>query len=152
MSDDDVESDEFFYQKNVSTESVLVTRATYYKACFDKKQPAAPPRDWVKQNYAITIVYIFYSARLTRSLLVCSPQIRHIDQITLAKKENDKCTLINTDLPKIRFVGGGTFTYGALEESQVRLLIAGGCSSEERVYSVFYFRKSLNLLGSTVRR
>ena len=48
-------------------------------------------------------------------------QIRHIDQITAAKKENDKCTLINADVPKIQFMGGGTFTYGALKECQVIL-------------------------------
>lgn len=46
--------------------------------------------------------------------------MRHIDQITLAKKENDKCTLINSDVPKIQFIGGGTYTYGALLEAQVR--------------------------------
>lgn len=46
--------------------------------------------------------------------------MRHIDQITLAKKENDKCTLINSDVPKIQFIGGGTYTYGALMEAQVK--------------------------------
>lgn len=46
-------------------------------------------------------------------------QIRHIDQISEAKKENDKCMLINYDIPKIRFVGGGTFTYGAFKEAKV---------------------------------
>lgn len=44
--------------------------------------------------------------------------MRHIDQITSPKKENDKCTLINMGVPKIQFIGGGTYTYGALLEAQ----------------------------------
>lgn len=80
-------------------------------------------------------------------------QIRHIDQITLAKKENDKCTLINTDLPKIRFVGGGTFTYGALEDSQVMVIPAQETIGSIKILFLFSkTRKFSNRPGSTVKR
>lgn len=80
-------------------------------------------------------------------------QIRHIDQITLAKKENDKCTLINTDLPKIRFVGGGTFTYGALEDSQVMVIPAQETIGPIKFLFLFSkTRKFSNRPGSTVKR
>lgn len=112
-------------------------------------------------KYAITFVYIFYGATLTLGtvcgffLQVEPPpfQIRHIDQITLAKKENDKCTLINTDLPKIRFVGGGTFTYGALEDSQVMVIPAQETIGPIKILFLFSkTRKFSNRPGSTVKR
>uniref|UniRef100_A0A1B0CMR2 Sushi, von Willebrand factor type A, EGF and pentraxin domain-containing protein 1 n=2 Tax=Lutzomyia longipalpis TaxID=7200 RepID=A0A1B0CMR2_LUTLO len=43
---------------------------------------------------------------------------RHIDQISTPKKHNDKCMLINHEILKLRFIGGGTFTYGALREAR----------------------------------
>lgn len=46
-------------------------------------------------------------------------QVRHIDYITTSKEENDKCKLLNYEIPKINFVGGGTYTYGALKEARV---------------------------------
>uniref|UniRef100_A0A1B0DKC7 Uncharacterized protein n=1 Tax=Phlebotomus papatasi TaxID=29031 RepID=A0A1B0DKC7_PHLPP len=42
---------------------------------------------------------------------------RHIDQISMPKRDNDKCMLINHEILKLRFIGGGTFTYGALREA-----------------------------------
>ncbi|XP_058442915.1 sushi, von Willebrand factor type A, EGF and pentraxin domain-containing protein 1-like isoform X2 [Malaya genurostris] len=43
---------------------------------------------------------------------------RHIDQISQSVKDNDKCLLLNYQIPKILFSGGGTYTYGALKEAE----------------------------------
>ncbi|XP_059610984.1 sushi, von Willebrand factor type A, EGF and pentraxin domain-containing protein 1-like [Phlebotomus argentipes] len=43
---------------------------------------------------------------------------RHIDQISIPKRGNDKCMLINHEILRLRFIGGGTFTYGALREAR----------------------------------
>ncbi|GAB0087495.1 sushi, von Willebrand factor type A, EGF and pentraxin domain-containing protein 1 [Sergentomyia squamirostris] len=43
---------------------------------------------------------------------------RHIDQISTPKRDNDKCMLVNHEILKLRFIGGGTFTYGALREAR----------------------------------
>ncbi|KAG4075716.1 hypothetical protein HA402_003541 [Bradysia odoriphaga] len=58
--------------------------------------------------------------RITR-FLVCDNnvfQVRHIDYITTSKEENDKCKLLNYEIPKISFHGGGTYTFGALKEAR----------------------------------
>lgn len=53
------------------------------------------------------------------TLLICIlPQHRHIDQISESIEENDKCLLLNYQIPKIEFSGGGTFTYGAFEDAK----------------------------------
>lgn len=44
--------------------------------------------------------------------------IRHVDQISEPSKINDKCLLLNYELEKIEFLGGGTHTYGALTEAK----------------------------------
>lgn len=44
--------------------------------------------------------------------------IRHVDQISKPSQVNDKCSLLNHELNKIEFTGGGTHTFGAFEESQ----------------------------------
>ncbi|XP_055587381.1 sushi, von Willebrand factor type A, EGF and pentraxin domain-containing protein 1-like [Uranotaenia lowii] len=44
--------------------------------------------------------------------------IRHIDQISQSVEDNDKCMLLNYQVPKIKFTGGGTYTYGALKEAE----------------------------------
>lgn len=36
----------------------------------------------------------------------------------MPKRDNDKCMLINHEILKLRFIGGGTFTYGALREAR----------------------------------
>jgi len=46
-------------------------------------------------------------------------QIRHIDQISNSKEENDKCMLLNYEVPRIKFTGGGTYTFGAFREAKV---------------------------------
>ncbi|XP_062536901.1 sushi, von Willebrand factor type A, EGF and pentraxin domain-containing protein 1-like [Armigeres subalbatus] len=43
---------------------------------------------------------------------------RHIDQISTSVEDNDKCLLLNYQIPKIDFSGGGTYTYGALKEAE----------------------------------
>ncbi|EAT33188.1 AAEL014547-PA [Aedes aegypti] len=43
---------------------------------------------------------------------------RHIDQISTSVEDNDKCLLLNYQIPKIEFSGGGTYTYGALKEAE----------------------------------
>ncbi|KXJ84393.1 hypothetical protein RP20_CCG009862 [Aedes albopictus] len=42
----------------------------------------------------------------------------HIDQISTSVEDNDKCLLLNYQIPKIEFSGGGTYTYGALKEAE----------------------------------
>lgn len=42
----------------------------------------------------------------------------HVNQITDPQVENDKCTLMNFQIPKILYTGGGTYTYGAFLEAQ----------------------------------
>ncbi|XP_055618198.1 sushi, von Willebrand factor type A, EGF and pentraxin domain-containing protein 1-like [Toxorhynchites rutilus septentrionalis] len=43
---------------------------------------------------------------------------RHIDQISQSVEDNDKCLLLNYQIPKIKYSGGGTYTYGALKEAE----------------------------------
>ncbi|XP_068228821.1 sushi, von Willebrand factor type A, EGF and pentraxin domain-containing protein 1-like isoform X2 [Palaemon carinicauda] len=50
--------------------------------------------------------------------------IRHIDHVTQASQENHKCTLLENELPKIRYSGGGTYTLGAMLEAQKVLALA----------------------------
>lgn len=45
-------------------------------------------------------------------------QIQHVNQISESLEENDKCMLLNFQIPKISFSGGGTYTYGAFLEAQ----------------------------------
>lgn len=42
-----------------------------------------------------------------------------MDHITKASVENDKCRLLNYEMPRINFFGGGTYTAGALLEAKV---------------------------------
>ncbi|XP_035901734.1 sushi, von Willebrand factor type A, EGF and pentraxin domain-containing protein 1-like [Anopheles stephensi] len=44
--------------------------------------------------------------------------IRHVDQVSRPVPENDKCLLLNYQLPSIEYSGGGTYTYGALKEAE----------------------------------
>uniref|UniRef100_A0A182K190 Sushi, von Willebrand factor type A, EGF and pentraxin domain-containing protein 1 n=1 Tax=Anopheles christyi TaxID=43041 RepID=A0A182K190_9DIPT len=43
---------------------------------------------------------------------------RHVDQISHPQSGNDKCLLLNYQLPAIEYSGGGTYTYGALREAE----------------------------------
>ncbi|XP_045583570.2 sushi, von Willebrand factor type A, EGF and pentraxin domain-containing protein 1 isoform X3 [Procambarus clarkii] len=44
--------------------------------------------------------------------------IRHIDHVTQASEDNHKCSLMEGELPRIKYSGGGTYTLGALLEAQ----------------------------------
>lgn len=45
--------------------------------------------------------------------------VKHIDHMTNPKDDNHKCSLLEEELPKIEYTGGGTHTIGALIEAQV---------------------------------
>lgn len=51
--------------------------------------------------------------------LSISLKVRHVDHISEVSENNDKCQLLNFEIPKIRFFGGGTFTAGALKQARV---------------------------------
>lgn len=42
-------------------------------------------------------------------------KVRHIDHISEADPDNDKCKLLNFQMPTIEFSGGGTHTADALK-------------------------------------
>lgn len=44
--------------------------------------------------------------------------VKHIDHMTNPKDDNHKCSLLEEELPKIEYTGGGTHTIGALIEAQ----------------------------------
>lgn len=50
-------------------------------------------------------------------------KVRHVDHISKGDQDNDKCRLLNYEMPKIHFNGGGTFTAGALIEAKVSHMI-----------------------------
>ncbi|XP_050712143.1 sushi, von Willebrand factor type A, EGF and pentraxin domain-containing protein 1-like isoform X3 [Eriocheir sinensis] len=50
--------------------------------------------------------------------------IRHIDHVTQASEDNHKCSLLERELPRIRYSGGGTYTLGALLEAQSIIALA----------------------------
>ena len=47
--------------------------------------------------------------------------VRHIDHLTHPSDTHHKCSLLEEELPKIGYTGGGTYTLGAFLEAQVRL-------------------------------
>ncbi|XP_053687129.1 sushi, von Willebrand factor type A, EGF and pentraxin domain-containing protein 1-like [Sabethes cyaneus] len=63
----------------------------------------------VSYNYTRVAVVTFSSQKKI---------FRHVDQISQSIEDNDKCMLLNYQIPKIEFSGGGTFTYGALKEAE----------------------------------
>ncbi|XP_065089093.1 sushi, von Willebrand factor type A, EGF and pentraxin domain-containing protein 1-like [Ochlerotatus camptorhynchus] len=63
----------------------------------------------VSYNYTRVAVITFSSQKKI---------FRHIDQISTSIEDNDKCLLLNYQIPKIEFSGGGTYTYGALKEAE----------------------------------
>ncbi|KAK6179269.1 hypothetical protein SNE40_011671 [Patella caerulea] len=44
--------------------------------------------------------------------------IRHVDHLTIPKESNQKCGLLVEEMPKIRYIGGGTYTLGAFIEAK----------------------------------
>ncbi|KAK8726504.1 hypothetical protein OTU49_010282 [Cherax quadricarinatus] len=53
-----------------------------------------------------------------------SKVIRHIDHVTQASEENHKCSLLEQELPRIKYSGGGTYTLGAMLEAQSVIALA----------------------------
>lgn len=53
--------------------------------------------------------------------------IRHIDHVTQASEGNHKCSLLEVELPRIKYSGGGTYTLGAMIEAQVSGRYPGEC-------------------------
>lgn len=49
--------------------------------------------------------------------------VRHIDHLTQPTDSHHKCSLLEEELPKIQYTGGGTYTLGAFLEAQVRGVI-----------------------------
>ncbi|XP_052871110.1 sushi, von Willebrand factor type A, EGF and pentraxin domain-containing protein 1-like, partial [Anopheles cruzii] len=45
--------------------------------------------------------------------------LRHIDQISVPSAAQDKCSLLQDQLPAVGYSGGGTFTYGAMIEAEL---------------------------------
>lgn len=45
--------------------------------------------------------------------------MRHVDHISEADPDNDKCKLLNFQMPAIDFTGGGTHTADALKQAKV---------------------------------
>ena len=45
--------------------------------------------------------------------------VRHIDHMTRPRDTQHKCSLLQEELPKIKYTGGGTFTLGAVLEAKV---------------------------------
>ncbi|XP_013383226.1 sushi, von Willebrand factor type A, EGF and pentraxin domain-containing protein 1 [Lingula anatina] len=57
---------------------------------------------------------------------------RHVDHLTRPTADRHKCSLLEEDLPKISFTGGGTYTLGAMEEAK-EILAAGRQNSSKAV-------------------
>ena len=49
--------------------------------------------------------------------------VRHIDHLTRPSDSHHKCSLLEEELPKIGYTGGGTYTLGAFLEAQVSLYV-----------------------------
>lgn len=64
--------------------------------------------------------------------------LRQIDYITPQREEKNKCTLIDNDLPKIRYKGGGTYTRGAFREAKVSYLY-----NTKKYFSLFFVFKKI---------
>lgn len=47
--------------------------------------------------------------------------VANVDQVSVPNPNKHKCSLLNEELPSITYVGGGTYTKGALELAEVRI-------------------------------
>jgi hypothetical protein len=45
--------------------------------------------------------------------------VREVDQISESSGHHHKCSMLEDELPAIRYTGGGTYTLGAMQEAQV---------------------------------
>lgn len=69
------------------------------------------------------IVCISYLYRILRDfyqdIFIRFEKVRHVDHISEADSDNDKCKLLNLQIPSIEFSGGGTHTAEALLQAKV---------------------------------
>ena len=52
--------------------------------------------------------------------------VRQVDHLTRPNDNNHKCSLLVEEIPKIKYVGGGTYTLGAFLEAKVSSLPPSG--------------------------
>ncbi|XP_053677965.1 sushi, von Willebrand factor type A, EGF and pentraxin domain-containing protein 1-like [Anopheles nili] len=62
--------------------------------------------------------------------------VRHVDQISQHHEDNNKCLLLNYQLPSIEYSGGGTYTYGALKEAEI--IFSGDTSGHEHSERIIF--------------
>ncbi|XP_058127266.1 sushi, von Willebrand factor type A, EGF and pentraxin domain-containing protein 1-like [Anopheles ziemanni] len=65
--------------------------------------------------------------------------MRHVDQISNPQPANDKCLLLNYQLPVIEYSGGGTYTYGALREAEAifeKSTVSGGPANPRTIFLI----------------
>lgn len=67
--------------------------------------------DFTVDRHTTRVSVVTFSSR--------SRVVRHIDHLTYPKDDNHKCSLLEEELPKIEYSGGGTYTLGAMEEAEV---------------------------------
>ena len=67
--------------------------------------------DFTVDRHTTRVSVVTFSSR--------SRVIRHIDHLTHSRDENHKCSLLEEELPKIEYSGGGTYTLGAMLEAEV---------------------------------
>lgn len=46
--------------------------------------------------------------------------VRHVDHLTNPNDQNHKCSLLMEEIPRIKYIGGGTYTLGAFLEAKVK--------------------------------
>ncbi|ESO92606.1 hypothetical protein LOTGIDRAFT_233055 [Lottia gigantea] len=61
--------------------------------------------------------------------------IRHVDHLTKPKASNQKCGLLADEMPKIRYIGGGTYTLGAFIEAK-NVLRAARSDSAKAIFLI----------------
>ena len=75
--------------------------------------------DFTVDRHTTRVSVITYSSR--------SRVVRHIDHLTQPKDVNNKCSLLEEEIPKIGYSGGATYTLGGLQEAQVGLSVLISC-------------------------
>lgn len=48
--------------------------------------------------------------------------IRHVDHLTQPNADKHKCRLLGEELPRVNYIGGGTYTLGAFLEAKVNIM------------------------------
>ena len=72
--------------------------------------------------------------------------VRQVDHLTSPHRDNHKCSLLVEEVPRIKYVGGGTYTLGAFVEAKVSVCVCvcvgggGGGEGCARVCACFFTR------------